>query len=272
MKYFFELRQNPISQEWAIIAPRRSRRPDLEDKKKSEKVCPFCPGNEQRGFKELYRVGEGRGKEPGWEIRVIANKFPFAPIHELFIHTPVHNLTFSDFSLTYLQKIFKTYQARFRLYEHTGQPLIFHNHGHQGGESIPHSHTQLAVMPKNFLLEISSLGVAENIFKRTNLFELFCPCASSWPGEVWIAPKKRRKSFGEASNEEIKNLAHSFSWLLKRMERVFEKDFPFNFYIYPGFDWYLRLIPRYKQLGGFEVATGVFVNGTEPERMAKMLS
>ena len=39
---------------------------------------------------------------------------------------------------------------------------------------------------------------------------------------------------------------------------------PFNFYIYPQQDWYLRLIPRLKTLGGLEIGTGIFVNTQDP--------
>lgn len=42
-------------------------------------------------------------------------------------------------------------------------------------------------------------------------------------------------------------------------------EFPFNFYIYPGNDWYLRLIPRVKTLGGFELGTNVFINTQDPK-------
>ena len=41
-------------------------------------------------------------------------------------------------------------------------------------------------------------------------------------------------------------------------------EFSFNFYIYPGKEWYLRLIPREKILGGFELGTGVIVNTQDP--------
>jgi UDPglucose--hexose-1-phosphate uridylyltransferase len=59
------------------------------------------------------------------------------------------------------------------------------------------------------------------------------------------------------------------AFVLSRLIQIFDMrhgaEFPFNFYIYPGGDWYLRIIPRIKTLGGFEIGTGVFVNTQSPE-------
>ena len=53
-----ELRQNPISKDWVIIAPERRKRPHQfrhhtvqekipEPDRKEKAKCPFCPGNEK---------------------------------------------------------------------------------------------------------------------------------------------------------------------------------------------------------------------------------
>lgn len=271
MSDFFEFRQNPVSHEWSIVAIGRSNRPKIT---RGEKVkCPFCVGNEAKDFKELSRIGKGKGRQSGWKIRVIPNKYPFAPEHELVIHSPNHESNFASFSEGEVRLIFRVYQERFRLHNPEGQVYIFHNHGLEAGESIPHSHSQITVLPRNFLLELPMLGVAENVFKTTKYFELFCPCESSWPYEVWLAPRDRGKSFGEASREEINDLAKQFRRVIKKLGKLEkEADFPFNFYIYPGLDWYLRIIPRKKYLGGFEVGTGIFVNTAAPEWVAKKLA
>jgi UDPglucose--hexose-1-phosphate uridylyltransferase len=232
-------------------------------------LCPFCPGNETRGFRELYRVGT-KGKN-GWQVRVIPNKFPFAPIHEIVIHSPSHESNFFDFSKTQTEKILRVYRERFRLHEGQGQVLIFHNSGKAGGESIPHSHTQITVLPKNLVLEIPTAASPENIFRKSKYFDYFCPCDSRWPSEVWITPKNAGKSFGESTNEEIEDLAKNFPIVLKKLKRVFGKTFSFNFYIYPLYGWYLRIIPREKTLGGFEVSSNIFVNTVDSTAFAKKL-
>ena len=42
-------------------------------------------------------------------------------------------------------------------------------------------------------------------------------------------------------------------------------EFPFNFYISPRKGWYLRIVPRVKTLGGFEIGTNVSVNTQDPK-------
>jgi UDPglucose--hexose-1-phosphate uridylyltransferase len=40
----------------------------------------------------------------------------------------------------------------------------------------------------------------------------------------------------------------------------------------PALHWYLEVIPRLTQLGGFELATGITVNALTPEAFAKAIS
>ena len=263
--------QNSVSKKWTITAPRRAHRPDVANG--AEPACPFCPGQEAKE-KEYYRVparnatqsvagGGGTEGDQDWKVRVIPNKYPFAPIHELVLNTPDHHQSFEVFDLEQIELIFQTYRQRYNEHSHKGQVYIFHNHGQKAGESLPHSHTQIAVIPEKVLLEMprfESVYSEESRAVETSHFSLFCPKTSQWPDEVWVAPKKHGRVFGEITDDEIADLAGTFSRLIKLMDTRHGKELPFNFYIYPGGDWYLRFIPREKTLGGFEVGTGVFVN------------
>lgn len=95
-------------------------------------------------------------------------------------------------------------------------------------------------------------------------FYIFCPRTSQWPDEVWISPKARGRAFGEITDEEIDELAFLLPRLIQILDMRHGNEFPFNFYIYPGGDWYLRLIPRVKTLGGFELGTNVYINTQDP--------
>lgn len=265
----FEFRKDPVNRDWVIIDPKRAARPNVAQGK--EPLCPFCPGNERLTPREIARVGKGRPNQPGWEIRVTPNKFPFAPIHEVIIHSPGHTESFFTYSPERVKKIFRIYRERALVHEKKGQTVIFHNHGKAGAESLPHSHTQLAVVPNEVTLATPLAPVEENIAKKTKFFTVFCPNTSQWPVEVWVVPKERGSFFTTINDQEIADLAKVLLWLLKRMERVIEVDFPFNFYLYQGADWYLRIIPRLKQLGGFELATGIIVNSTDPTQVARKI-
>lgn len=266
----FKFLENPISKKWVVLAPRRAKRPDIA--KGTEPVCPFCPGREI-DEQEIYRVG-GQAGDTNWQIRVLPNKFPFAPVHEIIIHSPDHHKNFGELSLSQVELIFQTYRQRFITHKDKGQVYIFHNRGEVGGESLPHPHTQLAVIPFDVKMDISrldpsaSVGAApgnhpqENV--ETSNFYMFCPQSSQWPDEVWIAPKKRGRSYAEITDEEVSDLAHILGRLVQIFSLRHGSEFPFNFYIYPGGDWYLRLFPRKKTLGGFEIGTGIFVNTQDP--------
>lgn len=266
----FSFLQNPISKKWVISAPRRAKRPDVANG--TEPACPFCPGRESRE-EEYYRIGGVEG-DTDWKVRVIPNKFPFTTHHELVLNTPDHHTSFDSFSLDQIELIFQVYRQRYNEHAHKGQVYIFHNHGQKAGESIPHSHTQIAVVPEKVLLEIPRLqSVAHDDEKgvQTTHFSIFCPQYSSWPDEVWIAPKRHGRLFGEITDDEINDLTGAFSKLVKIMTARHGDEFPYNFYVYPGGDWYIRLIPREKTTGGFEVGTGVFVNTQPPKETMSFL-
>ena len=264
----FQFVQNPLSKKWIILAPRRAKRPDVA--KGSEPVCPFCLGREKEE-KELYRVG-GIYPDANWQIRIIPNKFPFAPIHEIIIHSSDHHKNFGELPLSAVELILQTYRLRYNLHKNTGQPYIFHNRGEAGGESLPHAHTQLAVIPHDVKMDfvrLASDGDLPNVAKgqqkqETKYFILFCPKSSQWPDEVWIAPRLRGRTFGEIMDEEIVDLSSILNRLISILGIRHGNEFPFNFYIYPGGDWYLRIVPRLKVLGGFEIGTGIFINTQDP--------
>lgn len=256
----FKFIENTISKKWVISSPRRARRPDIA--RGSEPVCPFCYGNEDKE-KESYRVG-GKNGEANWQIKVVPNKFPFAPIHEIVIHSPDHHKNFDELPLSQNELILKTYRQRFLEHQDKGQVYIFHNHGETGGESLPHPHSQIAVIPDFVKLEITPLLEPED-FQETEHLKIFCPKESEWPDEAWIMPKKSGKFYGEIEDEEVKDLAKSLYRLIQIFDLRHGHEFPFNFYIAPFKGWYLRIVPRIKTLGGFEVGTNVSVNTQDPK-------
>lgn len=246
----FRFIRDPRLSHWIIYAPKRGDRPDQANG--IEPKCPFEGEIEDL----VYELGE---------VKVKNNKYPFAPVHEVIIHSDDHYKNFDDLPDDKAEDIFKTYRSRFEIHKDRGQVFIFNNHGENAGESLPHPHTQLAVIPNEFKLEIPPLHLGDEEIKELKNLYLFCPNSSSWPDEVWIAPKREGRKFNEAADEEIKELSNTIKRLIKIFDIKYGKDFPFNFYIYPKLGWYLRFIPRIKIIGGFEVGTNVFVNTENPK-------
>lgn len=266
----FSFLKIPNFENWVVSAPKRSKRPDHPGFKKA---CPFCPGNEKKEI-ELFRIG-GEYPDAKWQVRVIPNKFPFAPSHELVIHSREHEHGhISDLPLDHIKLIIETYVERYNTYKKAGTVCIFRNAGREAGESIGHAHSQIVIVPKDIEVAVprleDSLGYRKEYFE-VGEFTVVCPPFSQWPDEVWIVPKRRGRTFGEISYEEIE----SFSYILRRLIRILDMrhghNFPNNYYIYPNRDWYIRLIPRAKIAGGFEIMTGIFVNTQDPRETMKFI-
>jgi len=268
----FQFLHNPVSRIWVIAAPRRAHRPNEAEKHLN--TCPFCPGGKALA-EEVFRIksaaqGENApDAEQDWQVLVVYNKFPFAPIHEVVIHSQDHLKSFVGLAPDHVGALFKAYQHRYNEHSHRGQVVIFHNHGAVAGESLPHPHTQIAVVPQKVCVDApelrSVLPQGDEYVYELEQFFIITPKISQWPDEVWIAPKTKGKSFGQVTDSERSELAYIMRQLVLLFDHRYNRDFPFNFYIYPGESWYLRLIPRIKPLGGFELATGISVNTQRPE-------
>ncbi len=80
-----ELRRDPVTGRWVLIAPKRARRPialsgagPRHRTAGERRPCPFCPGEEHDTPNEVYAVRDPGSvpNGPGWRLRVVPNKFP----------------------------------------------------------------------------------------------------------------------------------------------------------------------------------------------------
>jgi len=257
----FSFLKNVFANQWVISVPRRAKRPDIAFGQVPP--CPFCPGRE-KDEKEIYRVG-GKEGDSNWDVRVVSNKFPFAPTHEIIVHSQDHHKNIDELPMGNVHKLFQVYRDRYRALKDEGNIVIFQNHGQDGGESLQHPHSQLVVIPKHVVLEVPPLPPLDGPTKETEHFYIFCPLTSQWPDEVWIVPNDQHGAFGDSTDEEL----HDLSYVMQRLIEIFDlrhgHEFAFNYYISPWNSWYLRIIPRQKRLGGFELATNVYVNTQDPK-------
>ncbi|OHB82606.1 MAG: galactose-1-phosphate uridylyltransferase [Planctomycetes bacterium RIFCSPHIGHO2_02_FULL_38_41] len=167
-----ELRLNPITQEWVIIAGEKNKKPEdfiIKEQRTYPaflKTCPFCPGNESITPNEIFRTHD----EKGWKARVVPNKFAVLSregervrvndvlrknvsgvgMHEVIIETPVHNLTTATMPLAQLKEIIQIYKDRLSaLYrdKRVEHVTIFKNSGPSSGTTIEHPHSQIVGIP-----------------------------------------------------------------------------------------------------------------------------
>lgn len=175
-----QLRKDPVTHEWVIIATERSKRPndftnpneDVCQKPSHSEKCPFCTGNESMTPPEVlaYRDPGSRPDTEGWWVRVVSNKFPALAIegeldrqgvgmydymngigaHEVIVETPEHNRCIATISTDQATEVF--WAARQRLIDLSRDQrfkyvLLFRNHGKVAGASLEHPHSQLVALP-----------------------------------------------------------------------------------------------------------------------------
>lgn len=170
-----ELRKDPVTGRWVIIATDRPKRPSDFTRQQvtitGVRFCPFCAGNELRTPPEIlaYRT-RGGANEPGWTLRVIPNKFPVLRVegavnrkgegmydkmngigaHEVIIETPEHAQTLAVMPLKRVEDLFWAYRDRvldLRRDVRLRYVLLFKNHGEAAGQALEHTHSQMIALP-----------------------------------------------------------------------------------------------------------------------------
>jgi UDPglucose--hexose-1-phosphate uridylyltransferase len=170
-----ELRHDPIQRRWVIIASERGRRPeDFAHPQDTTPVgfCPFCEGNESKTPPEIIAVRHNGSapNQPGWQVRVVPNKFPALRIeggldrkgfgvhdrmngvgaHEVIIETPQHDVNMSDMPVEAIERVLWVYRERLidlSRDQRFKYILIFKNYGAAAGASLSHPHSQLIATP-----------------------------------------------------------------------------------------------------------------------------
>jgi len=220
------------------------------------------------------RLGKGNANEAGWKVRVIPNKYPVTDYHEVIIHSPDCGKDIEDFPLSQVELVIRAYRERYNFYRKKGQVLIFCNHGEHAGASMKHPHSQLVVVPSQINMDTLTKEPLNNIVEQTKMFTAYCPDFSQWPYETWIAPTSGDAKFGDIDDGAVVELAKLLQRMIKSIKRMYDHHqlthipFGYNYYIYPGHTWYMRIIPRFVHRAGFELGTGLNVNIVDPTEAA----
>ncbi|MDD5669946.1 MAG: galactose-1-phosphate uridylyltransferase [Candidatus Omnitrophica bacterium] len=181
-----ELRRDPVVGRWVIVDTDHPASPkDFNYEQNIQKggVCPFCYGNESMTPPEIECFREqGTGSNtPGWQVRVVANKFPALQIegdldrrplglydmsngvgaHEVIIESPYHAKDIPDLLPQEIENYIKICchravdLAKDKRFKYL---MFFRNYGSAAGASLEHAHTQvvaLPMVPKNVAEEIT---------------------------------------------------------------------------------------------------------------------
>ena len=172
-----ELRQDPTTKEWIVMATERAKRPD-QFRNQERAIAPLpaiscvlCPGNESQTPREVFAIRDSQAADaPGWRVRVVPNKFPAfmstaggqlkreemfvsAPAyghHEVIVEGPDHGRHLGLMEDREIRDVLGAYKKRYEALRADSKVkliLLFRNHGRSAGTSLAHPHSQLVATP-----------------------------------------------------------------------------------------------------------------------------
>jgi len=293
-----DLRKDYLGRQ-VVLSVSRAARPHDAPKPRIQKATPpekcfFCPGNEHLTPPEIDRI-EAAGK---WEIRCFPNKFPAFHEssrkaygrHEVIVETPDHQKTLSELSVENLRNYLV--MVKRRMDAAMADPrlkytCVFKNEGQSAGASLEHSHSQLvgmAFVPKyaqkmakkkeRFSKMVEKIGKFS--FFENDHFLAFCPKASRFPFESWVAPKEPANSLLELGDGQLLSLAGCLKSALWAIDaELGYKPYNVVFHSSPHdrspFPFHLEILPRHSIWAGFEFATEIVMSSSVPEECASAL-
>jgi UDPglucose--hexose-1-phosphate uridylyltransferase len=171
-----ELRKDPVTGRWVIVATDRPKRPSdfhlqpvqVDD----DPRCPFCEGHEAMTSAELLarRPPGSAPNAPGWQLRVVPNQYPVLRVeggldrqgeglfdkmngvgaHEVIIESPRHHDTLANMSEAAVEQVLLAFRDRVidlkqdRRFKYV---IVFKNYGAGAGAALGHSYSQLIALP-----------------------------------------------------------------------------------------------------------------------------
>jgi len=176
-----EIRQDPTTKEWVIIAMERRKRPSdfIHKVPRTEKQpfvisCPFCPGNETMTPPVVLSYTDSN--TGSWQIRVFTNRFPAVTpegstsrqmehgsflsmegigCHEVIVETPVHNKPLALMNDLEVAEVLRAYRQRYDAMAQTPfvkSIIVFKNHGLAAGSTLGLRLEQALLLPHQITL------------------------------------------------------------------------------------------------------------------------
>lgn len=246
----------------------------------------------------------GTSSDP-FAARAATGPVPGFGRHEVIIESPRHVASFGELTDREAELVFTAYRDRLQALQAEGcyrYVQIFKNVGPAAGASLEHAHSQLVALPgvpevveqelassgeffrqqgRSLLVDLleRELIAGERIVTESANFVAFCPYASRFPYEVWIAPRRHQPRFEAAQAGELGEASRMARDIIGCIERAvgqtayncFLHTQPFDSPQHDHYHWHIEIIPRLTKVAGFEWSTGCFINPYPPESAAAHL-
>ena len=159
-----ELRYNPLTKDWVMIASHRQNRPQMP-----KDWCPFCPGSGKvpDNF-TVYKYDNdfpALSQNPPVPDDVATELYKTKEAYgkcEVILYSPNHTITLPELSVPHIRELVDLWTERFedlRRDEKIKYIFIFENRGNVVGVTMPHPHGQIygySYIPKKLEVEIEA--------------------------------------------------------------------------------------------------------------------
>lgn len=250
-----ELRYDPLTNDWIMIASHRQNRPQMP-----KDWCPFCPGSgkvpDDFDVLEYDNDFPALSQNPPVPDDVAAGLYKTAPCHgkcEVILYSKEHTVTLPELPLPHVRKLVDLWCERHNIIsadEKIKYVFIFENRGDVVGVTMPHPHGQIygyPFIPKKLELECASMkkhkketgkclicdmmeteiSEKKRIIFENEDFVVFIPFFSAYPYGLYIVSKAHKQYITEFTEREKDNLAAAIKNAAGTLDSLFDYTFPY---------------------------------------------
>jgi len=285
-----ELRRDRLIDQWVGIAAARQARPN-----RPSRECPFCVGGLEAPEPYEVKAFENRWPmfAPGAPIELAGDVVPARGASEIVLYSPEHDVSLASLGAAGARRVVDLWAERTAALSARPEVeyvLVFENRGADAGATIPHPHGQIYAFPfvpptpareaEVAARDGCALCAAEpgdRLVCAHGDWHAFVPYASAYPYGMLLAPRRHVPGLVELDNTGRDDLAATLVDALTRLDRLFDRPFPYMLWLHQGVHLHAHVAPprrdaetlRYVAAG--EVGSGTLMNPVVPEAAAKAL-
>ena len=251
-----ELRYNPVTRDWLMVAGHRQSRPQMP-----KDWCPFC-------------VGSGGVPDGGYDVLRYPNDFPALSVHpplpdgvsgglftaepaygrcEVLLYSPRHDARLADLEDAHIHKLARLWKdvfIDFSADEQIKYIFIFENRGAIVGVTMPHPHGQVygyPFVPRNIREELAGareyhdregcclfcdllkqeLADGRRVIAENEHFALYVPFFAQTAYMLHITPKRHAPDIAGLTGAELDALGGMARDASALYDALFDKPFPY---------------------------------------------
>lgn len=255
-----ELRWNPLTKDWIMIASHRQNRPQMP-----KDWCPFCPGSGK--VPDHYDVYEydndfpALSQTPPQPDDVATDFYKTAPSYgkcEVVLYSPEHTVTLPELPAEHIRKLVDLWAERFTVLsqdEKIKYIFMFENRGAVVGVTMPHPHGQIygyPFLPKRLELELEACKEykeekgrcmlcdmladeqqqGDRVIIENEDFVSFLPFFCEYPYGMYIMSKRHVQNITQFTDSERNNLAEILKETAGTLDSLFDYTFPYMMCMY----------------------------------------